>query len=113
MLIPPCNWFDRNGRRILSLSLSEARPFRKKLVQTFALDPERRLLNQLCGVLQIQFFLNVFPVNLDGFGADLQLVCHLARFMAAAEQLEDFELAIAQSVDERIGRLIFAEEKRV
>ena len=71
-------------------------------------SPARGIRDQLGGSFDLKLFFDVRSVNFDGFCAKVQLFGHLARALAGADKLKNFELAIAQLFDRRMRGIIAA-----
>ena len=64
-----------------------------------AFQPTDGFMQQLRGIIQLEFFLDARAIGLNGLETDMQVVGNLPGVHAAAEQLKNFQFAVAQLVD--------------
>src|SRR5581483_8142998 len=62
-----------------------------------------RAMHQFGGVFEVEFFLDVGPVGLNGLDAEVKLFGDLAGAAALADEAENFEFTVAKALHERTG----------
>lgn len=70
-----------------------------KPLQFALFQPADRGMNQVRGILQVQFDLDAFAVGADGFGAEIEVQGDIPGGHALAEQAENIEFPMGQAID--------------
>ena len=86
------------GYKILSNKFLSAR---RPLSEILGFHPTHGVPDECSDVLQFELLLDVRPMDVDRFGAQMQFLCNIPGALALPHEPEDLELAVGQFLDGR------------